>query len=134
MELVNEQIDLLEDPRDMLSVYLDVNVEHFRKMLNLTRLKHSDYTNKQMYIDIVSRFRQREAEIIRRILQKGVDSGFFRIDDPEKVAHLFLDLLKGLRKISIGYRDIIYLDDEEFQGLVVKLKLFVSIFIKGISV
>ncbi|WP_052181139.1 TetR/AcrR family transcriptional regulator [Alistipes sp. ZOR0009] len=134
VELVNEQIDLLEDPRDMLSVYLDVNVEHFRKMLNLTRLKHSDYTNKQMYIDIVSRFRQREAEIIRRILQKGVDSGFFRIDDPEKVAHLFLDLLKGLRKISIGYRDIIYLDDEEFQGLVVKLKLFVSIFIKGISV
>lgn len=133
VELVNTKIDLLSNPEEMLSVYLDVNVEHFRKMLNLTRLKHSDYTNKQMYVDIVCRFRQRETEIISRILRRGMESGVFKIDDPDKTATLFLDLLKGLRKISIGFKDIIYLDEDEFLILVEKLKRFVSIFVKGIS-
>jgi Transcriptional regulator len=133
LEQAEVKIMNLASASEMLKMYVDVNVNHFKKMMNLTRIKHTEYMQNACARKLILQFRERECALIKRVLDFGIKSGEFDIEDSFKIASLFLDLLKGLRKISIGYRDIVYLNDEELEHLKVKGEDFVSIFIKGIK-
>lgn len=130
---VERQNAILESASEMLVSYVEVNITFFRKLLNLTRIKHSEIINNKNILEIIRNFRAKEVAQIEQILTKGKVSKAFDIDDPHTMAILFLDLLVGLRKMTVGKKDVIYLDDDEYDLLVSKVRQFTQIFIKGIS-
>lgn len=130
---VERQNAILESASEMLVSYVEVNITFFRKLLNLTRIKHSEIINNKNILEIIRNFRAKEVAQIEQILTKGKVSKAFEIDDPHTMAILFLDLLVGLRKMTVGKKDVIYLDDDEYDLLVSKVRQFTQIFIKGIS-
>jgi AcrR family transcriptional regulator len=131
---VEQEYAVLTDPADMLRAYVEINIGFFRKLLNLSRAKHSDVMqNVEARLHIVE-LRQREMVMIEKVLESGKAQGIFNVGDSNEMANLFLDLLKGLRKMTIGRKDVLYLNDEEYNELVKKVRLFTEIFIKGVRV
>jgi len=71
--------------------------------------------------------------MIRNLFDQGVESGEFDIDNSEETAALFLDLLRGLRSAVFANKELIIIDDEEFQEMVKKADSLTRIFVNGIK-
>ncbi|TCN73308.1 TetR/AcrR family transcriptional regulator [Acetobacteroides hydrogenigenes] len=134
IESVEQECETLIDASDMLRAYVNINIEFFRKLLNLSRVKHSDIMENRYAQEQMVELRQKELVIIEKTLTKGNEQGTFNVENSFEMAHLFLDLLKGLRKMTIGRKDVFYLNDEEYNDLVKRVRDFTEIFIKGISI
>lgn len=134
IERVEQEYEQLTDPAEMLRAYVNINVDFFRKLLNLSRVKHAEIMLNCEVQQHMVELRQREMVIIEKVLANGNKQGVFNVANSAEMAHLFLDLLKGLRKMTVGRKDVLYLNDEEYNDLVKRVKIFTEIFIKGISV
>jgi AcrR family transcriptional regulator len=133
VRMVEQECEPLTDPADMLRAYVKVNVDFFRKLLNLTRVKHAEMMHNKEIHQMICQLRQNEQAILEKVLAAGAARGIFRIADVKEMSELFLDLQRGLRRMILGKKDVFYLNDEEFNGLVKKAEIFTEIFIKGIS-
>jgi AcrR family transcriptional regulator len=133
-QLVTEKLSLMSDPKEMLLEYIEIRMNHFRMVLNLSRFRMEDFSNlKPLIGDTWIQFQAKEVEIIEQILNLGIQKEQFFIDQPHEVAELLLDLLKGLRKNELHNKELFYLDQNEYSGLVKKTNDFVHIFIKGLK-
>ena len=134
IQLLTEKLSLMSDPKEMLLEYIAIRMRHFRTMLNLSRFRLEDFTTlKPLIGDTWVKIQTKEVEIIEQILNVGITNNVFFIERPHEVAELFLDLLKGLRKNEFHNKELFYLDQDEYTGLVTKTTMFVQIFIKGLK-
>jgi AcrR family transcriptional regulator len=134
IHLLNEKLSLMSDPKEMLLEYIEIRMGHFRTMLNLSRFRLEEMGNlKPLMGDTWCQFHAKEVEIIEQIINNGINNNLFFIEQPHEVAELFLDLLKGLRKNEFQNKELFYLDQTEYAGLVSKTIAFVEIFIKGLK-
>jgi AcrR family transcriptional regulator len=134
IHLLNEKLSLMSDPKEMLLEYIEIRMGHFRTMLNLSRFRLEEMGNlKPLMGDTWCQFHAKEVEIIEQIINNGINNNLFFIERPHEVAELFLDLLKGLRKNEFQNKELFYLDQTEYAGLVSKTIAFVEIFIKGLK-
>jgi len=78
-------------------------------------------------------FNAKEIEIIESIFEVGIEKKLFKIEDTREVAELFLDLLKALRHRELKYKELLYLDQNEYENLVQKASLLLKIFINGLK-
>ena len=134
IELLTEKLSQMSDPSKMLLEYIEIRMKYFRNMLNLSRFRLQDFRNlKPLIGDTWIQFQSKEVEIIEQILHEGIRQNIFFIEIPHDVARLFLDILKGLRKNEFHEKELFYLNEDEYSGLVTRTFGFVKIFIKGLK-
>jgi AcrR family transcriptional regulator len=131
---ISERISSLNEPDQLLLEYANARLSYFRTLLNLSRLRLEAYSDlKPTFRETIIRFKEKEKEIIKRIIEKGVAGGIFFIDNTDQTADLFLDLLRGLRITLVNEKKTLVIEEQEFEVLREKTISLSSIFIKGLK-
>jgi AcrR family transcriptional regulator len=134
LQIVNEKVIKHESPCEMLREYLSIRQHLFRSYLNLSRFRLAEYGEiKPLMDNLSSSFSKKERVIIKKIFEKGISLNLFYIDNPEKMAILYLTLLRGLFHMKVKSKDILYLDKEEFSSLVKDSNVFTDVFLRGLQ-
>jgi AcrR family transcriptional regulator len=132
---ITERILSIKEPDLLLREYVNARLSYFRSLLNLSRLRLEAYSDlKPVFRETMILFKEKEKEIIIKIFNDGIIKGIFFIEDPEKTASLFLDLLKGLRISVVNDKKTLFIDQEEYDRLLNITIEFTDIFIKGLSI
>jgi AcrR family transcriptional regulator len=131
---ISERIFNFNEPEQLLLEYVNARLSYFRTLLNLSRLRFETFSGlKPGFNEAMNAFREKEKDIIKKIIDKGIQSGIFGIDDPDLMASLFLDLLKGLRVTIINEKKTLFLEEEEYALLYEKTISFTKVFIKALK-
>jgi AcrR family transcriptional regulator len=130
---INEKVISIGEPDRLLIEYVNARLSYFHSLLNLSRIRLEAYSDLRPVLrDTIISFREIEKEIIIKIFNDGIMKGIFQIDDPDKTASLFLDLLKGLRVSVVNHKKTLFIEPEEYQKLLESTIAFTEIFIKGL--
>jgi AcrR family transcriptional regulator len=119
---------------EVLMKYVETRTLHFRTLINLSRLRVDAYHElRPLFADKWKHFKQQEVGLISAILTKGFDQGQFHSGDIEEMSNLYLDVLRGLRHSLLGRKEMMYIDEEDYDSLVEKTRCFTEIFIRGLK-
>lgn len=132
--IVAERLEKINDPAEKLRAYVQARQDHFRILLNLNRFRAEDWEGmKKLLAQSWIAFRAKEIALISAILNTGNKEAIFFIDNPDEVAAIFLDMLRGLRMALISKKDLVAIDPHEYDQLWPKINMFLEIFIKGLK-
>jgi AcrR family transcriptional regulator len=124
----------IHEPEQLLREYAVSRLSYFRTLLNLSRLRMEAYSDiKPVLRDSILLFKEREKEIIVSIFKEGITKRVFFIEELDKTALLFLDLLKGLRISEVNDKRTMVIAQDEYETLLNKTIAFTDIFIKGLK-
>lgn len=133
--IISEKILNIQEPELLLLEYVNTRLSYFRTLLNLSRLKLEFYSDlKPVLRETIGLFKEKEKGIIVNIFENGMRKGIFSIEDTDKTASLFLDLLKGLRISVLNEKKMLVLEQEEYDRLLEKTIAFTKIFINGLRI
>jgi AcrR family transcriptional regulator len=133
LKIIEKDFGTSHDPARNLKKYALTRLAYFRKLLSISRIRQTSFGElKPRIATLMIRFREKEKEHIKKVLEEGVKDGQFNIDDPGNTAALFLDLLRGLRSAFIAEKDLLIIDETEYQLLSDKVKEITDIFINGL--
>ena len=133
IERISHRILTIEEPGLLLREYAISRQSYFRTLLNLSQLRIKDFSDlKPVFRETIILFKEREKEIIIRIFEKGIKDGVFVIEDTDKTASLFLDLLRGLRVSVVNEKKMMFIDQQEYDMLLERTVSFTDIFLKGL--
>ncbi len=131
---VRDKINHLSKSSEMLMEYLTLKIFYFSKLANLGRFRLEELIGiKKIMRDLWSDLRKREITIVGEIIEKGIREGEFEECNTEQIATIFLDLLLGIAKSDFNQKDVIYIEQTDYEGMLEKSKIFIRIFIKGLS-
>jgi len=129
-----ERITSINEADLLLHEYANARLSYFRTLLNLSRLRLQVYSDLRPVLkNTIQVFREKEKEIIIRIIEKGIEDGLFFYDDSERAASLFLDMLKGLRMTILNEKISLVLDQQEYDMVLEKTNAITDIFIRGLK-
>jgi len=132
---ITEKVLSINEPDMLLREYVNARLSYFHSLLNLSRLRLEAYSDlKPVFRETMILFKEKEKEIIIKIFNDGIKKGIFFIEEPDKTASLFLDLLKGLRVSVVNDKKTLFIEQEEYDKLLYNTIAFTDIFIKGLSV
>ena len=132
---ITEKVLSINEPDMLLREYVNARLSYFHSLLNLSRLRLEAYSDlKPVFRETMILFKEKEKEIIIKIFNDGIKKGIFFIEEPDKTASLFLDLLKGLRISVVNDKKTLFIEQEEYDKLLYNTIAFTDIFIKGLSV
>jgi AcrR family transcriptional regulator len=132
---ISKQILDIKEPELLLLEYAGTRLSYFRTLLNISRLRLESYSHlKPVFRETISLFKEREKEIIKKIFVRGIEEGIFSINNLDKTASLFLDLLKGLRISVVDDKKMLFIEQDEFDRLLEKTIDFTKIFINGLKI
>lgn len=131
---ISQRIRSISEPEQLLQEYAVSRLSYFRSLLNLSRLRLETYSDlKPVFRDTMILFKEKEKQIIKQIFENGISMGAFYIADIDKTASLFLDLMKGLRLSLVSDKNTLFVEQEEYDLLLIKTIDFTDIFIKGLK-
>lgn len=132
---ITEKVLSINEPDSLLREYVTTRLSYFRTLLNLSRLRLEAYSDlKPVFRETMIQFKEKEKGIILKIFNDGINKEVFFIQDVDKTASLFLDLLKGLRISVVNDKKTLFIEDEEYDKLLYNTVAFTDIFIKGLSI
>ena len=132
---ITEKVLSINEPDMLLREYVNARLSYFHSLLNLSRLRLEAYSDlKPVFRETMILFKEKEKEIIIKIFNDGIRKGIFFIEETDKTASLFLDLLKGLRVSVVNDKKTLFIEQEEYDKLLYNTIAFTDIFIKGLSV
>lgn len=133
IQLIDDTLKENYDPIDMLKKFVKIRLDYFKTFFNLSRLRLEEFKMvRPLLSDTLHQLRQKEVEIVELILLQGVERKKFSISNTRETAILFLELLRGLRGLIFQNKELMYVEQEDYDMLYTKLNLFTDIFIKGI--
>jgi AcrR family transcriptional regulator len=131
---IMERITSINEADRLLREYANARLSYFRTLLNLSRLRLKFYSDLKPFLkDIMLAFREKEEEIIVRIIEKGINDGIFFYDDSRRAASLYLDIMKGLRMSILNDKISLVLDQDEYDMYLDKTNEVTEIFIRGLK-
>jgi AcrR family transcriptional regulator len=131
---VENKIKTIDSPVDVLSNYILIRLDFFKSFMNLGRLRHNEMRElKSGMKELISEFNNRELEIVTQILEKGKELQVFDISDCEETAKLFIETIKGYRSQFMQNKEFMYIENDEFAILKMKMEKLTQILIKGIT-
>ena len=134
MDSLNNKLQFIENPDELLKAYVNIRLKYFRSFLNLSRFRFEELMGiKTKMRDLITVFNLKQVEIIQNIFIKGAETGIFHIENTGETAQLFLDLLKCLSDSLLRKKNIFYLEQQEYELLEIKAKKFAEIFINGLK-
>jgi AcrR family transcriptional regulator len=132
---ISEILNKIKEPDLLLIEYAKTRLSYFRTLLNLSRLRLESYSDlKPVFRESINEFKEKEKQIIKMILENGINLGIFTSVDTEKMASLYLDLLKGLRISVVNEKRTLFIEQDEYDRLFDITMTFTEIFIKGLSI
>ncbi len=92
-----DAVEKVEDPIDQLKTYLLFRTHKLKTLTNFYTALKSDYLSHLEFIErIRSEYDQDEINLVKNILQSGMERNEFVIDDPELAAVAIATAMKGL--------------------------------------
>lgn len=83
---------------------------------------------------VFAHLRKRELQRVAGIMQKGMQSGVFKIADAKKTADLFYDFLDGFRYTFHATNPNFFPDKKQFQAILKREMEFSLIFLNGLTI
>lgn len=83
---------------------------------------------------VFTQLRKQELRRLNDIIEKGVQSGLFKIRDAKKTAELFFDFLEGFRTSILLNSPNFFPDKKQFQAILKKEAEFALIFFNGLTI
>jgi TetR/AcrR family transcriptional repressor of mexJK operon len=83
---------------------------------------------------IFSYLKKRQLRRVTSIIEKGVESGKFKITDVSRIGGLFFDFLEGFRYNVLVSSNNFFPDKKQFQSILKKEKEFALIFFNGLTI
>jgi AcrR family transcriptional regulator len=131
---LHEIISKSDDAVQLLYDFIALRSNNFKLFINLSRASFEDFKGiKNVIKDLWLVFLAKEKDEIRLILTKGVEKGDLNMPDISDTASLLVDSLRGISHIYMHHKNALEINEEDFSILDKKIKLFMEIFIKGIS-
>ncbi len=131
-QIVKDLFEKTEDPISLLKMFVNVRLGYFKAFFNLSRLRFEEFKYmKPILGEAYHRFNETELEIIKQIFIKGEESKIFIIDDIHFMANLFLETLKGIRNLVIQNKELLYVEQEDYNLLEQKQNALTDVFIKS---
>jgi AcrR family transcriptional regulator len=135
LRMVGIDLGNITDPSEALNRYLIARLSYFRKLVNLSRMRAESLSEyRPLIYESVAQFREKEIEVVQKILEKGNSTGEFAIKDTYETSGLFLDLLRGLRRAILDDKKFLTVDEDEYNILKTKALAFGEIFLNGLKV
>jgi AcrR family transcriptional regulator len=135
LKVIGEDNGTNIDPAEALTNYVLKRLSYFKKLVNLSRMRAETISEyRPMIAESMTEFREKEKNIVQKILDRGNETGEFEIKDTSESASLFLDLLKGLRSAVLNDKKLLFIDEDEYEVLTAKALAFADIFIRGLMV
>ncbi|POY37798.1 TetR/AcrR family transcriptional regulator [Solitalea longa] len=131
---IKKEIDQSASSAEALSIYLRKRHEFIKKYYILLEFNKS--FNKESFAQKQNSFstiRAKEKSFLTNILAQGIQSGEFKIDDPEKTEALIFDALLGIRFVVLEYNNSPQPDDELFNTILEKQQLLSDLIIRGLK-
>jgi hypothetical protein len=114
-------------------LFVKNRLDYFKTFFNLSRLRFEEFKNiKPMLGNAINRFNEKEEEQVKRIMNIGVRNKIFYIEDISSMATLFLETLKGLRYTVMHDKELMYVEQKDYDLLDKKQNAFTDVFIKGL--
>ena len=92
-----EKVLVIEDPMERLKEYISFRMKKLKQLSNFYAALKSEYLS---HLDFIEKIRKtydnEEIEIVKRILEDGIDKGKFLIEDPGLSALAIVTAMKGL--------------------------------------
>ncbi len=118
---------------EQLTEYAVLRHNYFSVFLNLSKLRQKETVARKSFMHaIISDIRDQEIKLVSGIFSKGLKQAEFRPLDPVKTTLMFMDLVKGLRIISMRNYEASALPSSPEDELLQQLKEFMNIFLNGV--
>jgi AcrR family transcriptional regulator len=126
-EKIRESINRVESPREKLKSYILTKLKYTKELANIpTILNKDDYLDYLPFMEIARRKNyEEEIRIVREVLELGIDTGSFRIEDINLATLVVVSFLKGL-EISWNIEWVPF-------DLKREVDVFLTMFLEGIS-
>jgi TetR/AcrR family transcriptional regulator len=122
----------------MLKEYVNLRLALLKKLFTLGHFSYGGLMEvKPLMHELLKDFRKEEIKMISSVLESGVKKKEFLVENINKDAEFFVDILHSIRKAALadyGDGDIIDFPPKKYQRLKEQSNMFVAIFIKGIAV
>lgn len=117
--------------RDKLGRYVRERHLYIQHLLGLGQLDYDAWRKlKPHFQDMFQQFDRKECQLVRRILDEGVRSSEFALDEAGALARLFIRTIKGLTLLNGLYGNS---EGRAASDLDQEIRLFTSIFLSGIQ-
>jgi AcrR family transcriptional regulator len=134
LRLITSRMEKVHDPEKMVFEFVKIRHEYFTTFLNLTKFRFTDFFQiRPHFRELINSLHAMETELFTEILQKGVKKRIFSVTEPKNTAHLFLEVIHGLRLIVIRNRPIQELKQEDYDLMFQKHQSFIEMFIRSIK-
>ena len=96
-EIRRKVLDTNDHPTDKLRNYVLTRMRYLQELVNFNEALRNDYLKNFAFVEkIRERYDEQEHQIIREILQEGVDQDVFTVKDQDFAAMAFVTAMKGL--------------------------------------
>jgi TetR/AcrR family transcriptional regulator len=130
MQNVVEQKMLVSDK---LRKYVLQRLKYSSQLFNLSSLNHQSWMDlKPIFKDLFNNFAGEERKLLMQIIREGKQAGEFSVPSPEKVAHLILHILQGLRLRLFGATSTPPIQQPPYEELEKETTLFIESLLYGI--
>jgi TetR/AcrR family transcriptional regulator len=124
----------ITDPKAAIMQYLENRTEFIIQYYNiLEHLKTLGTIVPKELKPVFTAARTRELKSVTAIFEEGAAAKKLQIEDPKKVAGLFLDCLDGLRNAVLLQKKNFFPDRKQLSDLLKREKEFANIFVLGLS-
>ncbi len=125
-----------KDPFKAILWFLEKRTEFIIKYHNILEFLKGFNANKTPVElqPVFSRLKKRELQRIASIIQKGIDTGSFKIKDAKKTSELFYDFLDGFRSAVLSVSPHFFPDKKQLQTILKREMEFSVIFFNGLTI
>ena len=96
-EIRRKVMDTDDHPKDKLRNYVLTRMRYLQELVNFNEALRNDYLKNFAFVEkIRERYDQQEHQMVRQILQEGVDKDVFTLEDQDFAAMAFVTSMKGL--------------------------------------
>lgn len=96
-EIHRKVIDPSDYPTDKLRNYVLTRMQYLQELVNFNEALRNDYLRNFAFVEkIREKYDQQEHNMVRQILQEGVDRDVFKLKDLDFAAMTFVTAMKGL--------------------------------------
>ncbi|HYE53625.1 MAG TPA: TetR/AcrR family transcriptional regulator [Chitinophagaceae bacterium] len=130
------ELDKEKDPFKAIQYFLEKRTDFIIKYHNILEFLKTFHPSKvpPELQPIFTQLKKREQQRLTRIIEKGVESGIFKIRDAKKTAELFFDFLDGFRIACLLNNNNFFPDKKQFLSILKKETEFAAVFFNGLTV
>jgi AcrR family transcriptional regulator len=133
-QLLEQRIAGLSNADRMVMELVELRQMLFRKFLNLGKFRLADnHKMKPLLKDLYNKMREKEIEVLTTIFDIGKSAGIFYYEDSAEVAHLFSDMLQGIRIMEMKKMSSLEMTLVENDHLIKSINLATTLFINGLK-